>query len=50
MLCLKKNYPITLIGMPNWDGFKILIKKDSYKDFQFILPLLIIMQKQITTK
>jgi len=30
---IKKNYPITLIGMPNWDGFKIFSKKDAYKDF-----------------
>lgn len=29
----KKNYPITLIGMPNWDGFKAFIRKDAYKDF-----------------
>ena len=29
---LKKTYPIELIGMPNWDGFKQL-KKISYKDF-----------------
>ena len=30
---IKKNYPVTLIGMPNWDGFKIFTKKDAYKDF-----------------
>lgn len=30
---LKRNYRITLIGMPNWDGFKIFSKKDAYKDF-----------------
>ncbi|MBA2250292.1 MAG: hypothetical protein H0W12_08880 [Chitinophagaceae bacterium] len=28
----KKNYPVTLIGMPNWDGFRIF-SKTSYKDF-----------------
>jgi hypothetical protein len=26
-------YPITLIGMPNWDGFKIFTRKDLYPDF-----------------
>ncbi len=30
---VKKNYPLTLIGMPNWDGFKIFAKENSYKDF-----------------
>ncbi len=30
---LKKNMLLTLIGMPNWDGFKTFSKKDSYKDF-----------------
>ncbi|UAY52656.1 ABC transporter substrate-binding protein [Ferruginibacter albus] len=29
---LNQTYPITLIGMPNWDGFKVLAKKDL-KDF-----------------
>lgn len=29
----KKNYPLTLIGMPNWDGFKFFTKEDAYKDF-----------------
>jgi hypothetical protein len=29
----KKKYPVTLIGMPNWDGFKTFLKKDVYKDF-----------------
>ena len=29
----RKNYPVTLIGMPNWDGFKAFTKKDAYKDF-----------------
>ena len=27
----KKHYPVTLIGMPNWDGFHIFSRKDSYK-------------------
>lgn len=30
---LRKTYPITLIGMPNWDGFKIFQAKNAYKDF-----------------
>ena len=30
---IRKNYPITLIGMPNWDGFKIFQNKAAYKDF-----------------
>lgn len=30
---IRKNYPITLIGMPNWDGFKIFQTKNAYKDF-----------------
>lgn len=34
---LRKNISITLIGMPNWDGFKTFIRKeadnDAYKDF-----------------
>ena len=29
----KDNYPLTLIGMPNWDGFKFFAKEDAYKDF-----------------
>jgi hypothetical protein len=29
----KENYPLTLIGMPNWDGFKSFAKEDAYKDF-----------------
>jgi hypothetical protein len=33
---LKKKYPITLIGMPNWDGFKFFTKEDSYKDFSVL--------------
>lgn len=30
---IKKNYPIVLIGMPNWDGIKPLVKEDAYKNF-----------------
>ena len=29
---IKKNYAVTLIGMPNWDGFKIF-SGTAYKDF-----------------
>ena len=29
----KRNYPVTLIGMPNWNGFHAFLKKDTYKDF-----------------
>lgn len=30
---LNQVYPITLVGMPNWDNFKALVKKDMYQDF-----------------
>jgi hypothetical protein len=30
---LYEQYPITLIGMPNWDGFKTLLKKGNYEEF-----------------
>ena len=30
---LQKDFPLVLIGMPNWDGFKSLYKKSAYKDF-----------------
>jgi hypothetical protein len=30
---IQKKHPLVLIGMPNWDGFKSLYKKDVYKDF-----------------
>lgn len=30
---LRKTYPFILIGMPNWDGFKIFYAKNAYKDF-----------------
>lgn len=30
---LYQSYPIILIGMPNWDGFKSLSKNDQFEDF-----------------
>lgn len=30
---LYQQYPLSLIGMPNWDGFKSLVKKDAFEDF-----------------
>lgn len=30
---IQKDLPLTLIGMPNWDGFKSFYKKGAYKDF-----------------
>ncbi len=30
---IKKSYPLTLIGMPNWDGFKSFAKSEALKDF-----------------
>ncbi len=30
---IQKNNSLVLIGMPNWDGFKSLQKKDAFKDF-----------------
>ncbi len=30
---LDEKYPITLIGMPNWDGFKSLNRKGEFEDF-----------------
>jgi hypothetical protein len=30
---IQKTNQLTLIGMPNWDGFRSLQKKDAYKDF-----------------
>jgi Periplasmic binding protein len=30
---LQAEYPITLIGMPNWDGFRFLQKKGNYEEF-----------------
>lgn len=33
VFAIRKQYPVTFIGMPNWDGFKSFTKKDAYKDF-----------------
>ena len=30
---LNKKYHITLIGMPNWDGFTFMNRKNSFKDY-----------------
>ncbi|MCW3093965.1 MAG: hypothetical protein JWP81_5034 [Ferruginibacter sp.] len=30
---LRQSYPIILVGMPNWDAFKSLAKKDQFEDF-----------------
>jgi ABC-type branched-subunit amino acid transport system substrate-binding protein len=30
---LHAQYPITLIGMPNWDGFRTFLKKGNYEEF-----------------
>jgi hypothetical protein len=30
---ISSSYPITLIGMPNWDGFSSIIKNKKLKDF-----------------
>jgi len=30
---LNKTYPIILVGMPNWDGFTSLVKKNTLTDF-----------------
>ncbi len=30
---LDEEYPLTLIGMPNWDGFKSFAKKDEFEGF-----------------
>ncbi len=30
---LHQTYPITLIGMPNWDGFKTFLSKDDLEGF-----------------
>ena len=33
---IKKTYPVTLIGMPNWDAFKSLTKKNTLVDFPIL--------------
>lgn len=30
---IQKRHSLILMGMPNWDGFKSLYKKDAYRDF-----------------
>ena len=30
---LRENYAITLVGMPNWDSFRNLVKKENFADF-----------------
>ena len=30
---LRDKYTLTLVGMPNWDNFKSLVKKDQFEDF-----------------
>ena len=30
---IQKKHSLVLIGMPNWDGFRSLYRKDVYKDF-----------------
>ena len=30
---IQKKHSLILIGMPNWDGFKSLYRKDTYQDF-----------------
>ncbi|MDQ2720185.1 MAG: ABC transporter substrate-binding protein [Bacteroidota bacterium] len=30
---IQKKNPLVLVGMPNWDGFKSLVKKSAFKDF-----------------
>lgn len=33
---IQKDLPLTLVGMPNWDGFKSFYKKGAYKDFPIL--------------
>ena len=33
---IKNKYPITLIGMPNWEGFKTFSGKDNFRDFPIL--------------
>ncbi len=30
---IHQQYPLTIIGMPNWDGFKALLKKKDFENF-----------------
>ena len=42
---IKNKYPITLIGMPNWEGFKIFNDKNSLKDFPVLYTTPFLNQK-----
>ena len=42
---IKNKYPLTLIGMPNWDGFKSLSSKDAFKDFSILYTTPYFVQK-----
>lgn len=33
---IQKNHPLTLVGMPNWDGFRSLANADAYLDFPIL--------------
>jgi hypothetical protein len=33
---IQKKHSLTLMGMPNWDGFRSFYKKDAYKDFPIL--------------
>jgi hypothetical protein len=33
---IQKTLPLTLIGMPNWDGFRSLNRRGTYKDFPIL--------------
>jgi hypothetical protein len=33
---IQKKHPVVLIGMPNWEGFRSLYKKDAYTDFPIL--------------
>ena len=44
---IKNKYGVTLIGMPNWDGFKSLLKPDAFKDFPILYSTPYFVQKGI---
>lgn len=33
---IQKKHPLTLIGMPNWDGFRSLANAEAYRDFPIL--------------
>lgn len=33
---MNKTHPVTLVGMPNWDGFRSFYRNDVYPDFPII--------------